>query len=231
MLLALDTGIYVLRRVWKLPCSHMSLLHTQTEGCLLKTKIQSEIEVYIPGLCGISSLAILQPTGMMKLIISISCLVEPVYVCIRPQNRPKLWWQRSSGKQVDTTTYHTQQQEILYMYATCAFCCYVIQMSFVMRKPAFCICENKDVDLLICAVTAQLISAFVFATWIVQSLFSFKPLNIFYSCTAWFVSDRVGNPKDQFSHNEAKIHCVCIPHLSLHVNTLAKQLILSHQLE
>ena len=42
-------------------------------------------------------------------------------------------------------------------------------MSLVLRKPAFCICENKD------AVTAQLISAFVFATWIVQSLFYLNP--------------------------------------------------------
>ena len=38
-----------------------------------------------------------------------------------------------------------------------------------MRKPAFCICENKDADQL--AVTAKLISAFVFATLIVQSLY------------------------------------------------------------
>ena len=34
-----------------------------------------------------------------------------------------------------------------------------------MNKPAFCICENKD------AVTAQLISVFVFAIQIVQSLY------------------------------------------------------------
>ena len=34
------------------------------------------------------------------------------------------------------------------------------------RKPAFCICENKD---------AELISAFVFATWIGQSLYFLNP--------------------------------------------------------
>ena len=71
-----------------------------------------------------------------------------------------------------------------------------------MRKLAFCICKNKDP-----AVTAQLISVFVFATWIVQSLYclypNFKPLAIFCGCTARFVSDLVGNPEDQFSHNEA----------------------------
>ena len=38
-----------------------------------------------------------------------------------------------------------------------------------MRKQAFYIYENKDADQL--CITAQLISAFVFATWIVQSLF------------------------------------------------------------
>ena len=36
-----------------------------------------------------------------------------------------------------------------------------------MRKTAFCICENKDAD--------QLISAFVFATQILQSLYSLNP--------------------------------------------------------
>ena len=35
-------------------------------------------------------------------------------------------------------------------------------MSLVMRKTAFCKCKNKDADQL--AVTAQLISSFVFAT-------------------------------------------------------------------
>ena len=45
-------------------------------------------------------------------------------------------------------------------------------VSRVMRKPAFCKCENKDADQL-CgyAVTVKLISAFVFAIRIVQSLF------------------------------------------------------------
>ena len=38
-----------------------------------------------------------------------------------------------------------------------------------MRKPAFCICENKDADQL-CG-NAQLISVFVFATYIVESLY------------------------------------------------------------
>ena len=45
----------------------------------------------------------------------------------------------------------------------------VCKMSLVMRKPDFCICKNKDAEQL--AVTAKLISAFVFAIQIVQSLY------------------------------------------------------------
>ena len=45
------------------------------------------------------------------------------------------------------------------------------------------------------AETLKLISAFVFATWIVQYLYflnkNFKPLAISSGCTAWFVSDLV----------------------------------------
>ena len=54
-------------------------------------------------------------------------------------------------------------------------------------------------------VTAKLISAFVFATGIVQYLRNLKTLTIFCRCTAWFVSDLVGNHKDRFSHNQAHI--------------------------
>ena len=69
-----------------------------------------------------------------------------------------------------------------------------------MRRPAFFICENKDAD-------QQLISAFVFATRIVQSLYflNFKSLTIISGCTARFVSDMVRIPEDRFSHNEAHI--------------------------
>ena len=45
-----------------------------------------------------------------------------------------------------------------------------------MRKPTFCICENKGADQLRSfAETAKLISTFVFATRIVQSLFFLSP--------------------------------------------------------
>ena len=39
---------------------------------------------------------------------------------------------------------------------------FYFHMSHVMRKPAFCICENKDIDQF--RGTAKLISAFVFTT-------------------------------------------------------------------
>ena len=46
-----------------------------------------------------------------------------------------------------------------------------------MGNPTICICENKDADQLRSnrEVTAKLISAFVFATRIVQSLFFLNP--------------------------------------------------------
>ena len=43
-----------------------------------------------------------------------------------------------------------------------------------MRKPTICICENKDADRS-SAVTAKLISAFIFATKIVQFLNFLNP--------------------------------------------------------
>ena len=76
-----------------------------------------------------------------------------------------------------------------------------------MRKLAFAYAKIKTQ--ISFAVTAKLISAFVFANWIVQSLYfinrNFKLLNIFCGCTAWLVSDLVGNLEDRFSHNEAHI--------------------------
>ena len=57
-----------------------------------------------------------------------------------------------------------------------------------------------------CAVTTQLISAFVFATWIVlQPLYLLNQKFQASCCTTRFVSDLVGNPKDRFSRNAAHI--------------------------
>ena len=56
-----------------------------------------------------------------------------------------------------------------------------------MRKPTICIGENKDADQL--RGNLKLISAFVFATKKVQSLFFLNLLGVFCDCTARFVSD------------------------------------------
>ena len=46
-------------------------------------------------------------------------------------------------------------------------------LSRVMRKPAFCICENKDADQLRSYCAAE--QRFIFATQIAQSLFFLNP--------------------------------------------------------
>ena len=70
---------------------------------------------------------------------------------------------------------------------------YPLKMSLVMRKPTFCICENKDADQLrgdheAVAVTAKLISAFVFTTRIVQCLFFLNPKFLASNHLLWLYS-------------------------------------------
>ena len=72
-------------------------------------------------------------------------------------------------------------------------------MSLAMRKPAFCTCKNKDADQLCGYRTADQYNP---STSLIPN---FKPLTIFYGCTARFVLDLVGNPKDRFSHDTAHI--------------------------
>ena len=70
-------------------------------------------------------------------------------------------------------------QGLCFCYLGSIIC--LVYMSRVVRKPVMCICENKDADQLRVyaktktqisfAVTAKLISVFVFATRIVQSLY------------------------------------------------------------
>ena len=80
-----------------------------------------------------------------------------------------------------------------------------IHMSLIMRKPAFCICENKDADQL----TAMLISTFVFATLLVQFLYFLNTKFQASSHLLWLYSlVCVGpgrNPEDRFSHDGAQI--------------------------
>ena len=73
-----------------------------------------------------------------------------------------------------------------------------------MGKP-FCICENKGADQLHGPVTAQhLFSLQSTAPLLPKSeISSLYP--IICCCTARFVSDLVGNPKDRFSYVVAQI--------------------------
>ena len=75
-----------------------------------------------------------------------------------------------------------------------------------MRKPAFCICENKDADQLRGNREADQRLCFSLHRYYNPSsilIRNFKPLAIFCGRTAQFVSGLVRNPKDRFSHNEA----------------------------
>ena len=90
-------------------------------------------------------------------------------------------------------------------------------MSGVMKKPTFFICENKDADQLRGnreAVTAKLISAFVFATRIVHSLYYKYPKFQASSHLLWLYSPVcVGpgrKPECWFSHDTAHIDVYCL---------------------
>ena len=82
-------------------------------------------------------------------------------------------------------------------------------MSLVMRKPAFCICENKDADQLRGNREADQRLCFRYTDSTIPLLFKseiLKPLAIFCDCLVRFVSDLVGNPEDRFSHVAAHIY-------------------------
>ena len=66
-----------------------------------------------------------------------------------------------------------------------------------MRKPGFCICENKG------AADQRLCFNYTDSTVLLLHKTETKPLTIFCGCTAQFVSDLVGNPEDRFSRGAA----------------------------
>ena len=77
-----------------------------------------------------------------------------------------------------------------------------------MRKAAFCIYAKTKTQTSF-AATAKLISAFVFATRIVQSLYFLNAK--FQGCSyllRLYSPACVGNPEDRFSHNEAQIEAM-----------------------
>ena len=77
-------------------------------------------------------------------------------------------------------------------------------MSCLMRENLyfFCMCEKKGADQLH-GIPWQRISTFDKNS--PSYIWHFKPLVIFCGCTAWYVLDLVGNPKDKFSYDRAQI--------------------------
>ena len=73
-----------------------------------------------------------------------------------------------------------------------------------MRKPAFCICENKDADQLRGNHEADQRLCFRYTDSTIPLLS--KSEAILCHCTARFVCDLVGNPEDRFSQNEAQLY-------------------------
>ena len=91
-----------------------------------------------------------------------------------------------------------------------------------MRKPFFAYAKTKTQ--ISFAVTVKLISTFVLATRIVQSLFFLNPKFQASSYLLWLYSpDCVGNPENWFSHKEAHI-CFfqCFKILELYMLTLTQ---------
>ena len=87
---------------------------------------------------------------------------------IKTQILSSKWKNASDTKRIQI---FTKRWPLNYLNRIQYTCNLHIHMSRVVRKPAFCICENKDADQL----TAKLINAFVFATKIEQSLFFLNP--------------------------------------------------------
>ena len=97
-----------------------------------------------------------------------------------------------------------------------------------MRKPAFCICENKDADQL-CG-TAQLISAFVFATYIDSTI----PLLAKSEISSLWLSSVVVQPDlcQTWSETQKTVFSQRgIYHLEMQVTILPKRILITRNTE
>ena len=82
-------------------------------------------------------------------------------------------------------------------------CCkgiHYMDVSSAMRKPDFCLCENKGANQLCCICTADQRLCFCYSDSTISLHPNFKLLATFYICTGRFVLDLVRNPEDRFSH-------------------------------
>ena len=75
------------------------------------------------------------------------------------------------------------------------------------EKTGFLHMQNQNVDQLRSNSEADQRLSFGYMDSVIPFYLNpnFKSLAIFCTCIAWFVSDLVGNPEDQFSHNEAQL--------------------------
>ena len=96
-------------------------------------------------------------------------------------------------------------------YLSLSLLLYASTVHFQANHEKTCFLCVKTEILFSCTVNMQLIRAFDFATYQVQSLYCLNmdlmnPLlavTSFLGCTAQFVSDLIGNPEDTFSHDTA----------------------------
>ena len=79
-----------------------------------------------------------------------------------------------------------------------------LQLSHVMRKPAFCMHANKGIDQF-WAADHWLCFRYLDSTIPLFPKSKISSLSIFYGCTARFVWDLVVNHKDRFSCNMAQL--------------------------
>ena len=95
-----------------------------------------------------------------------------------------------------------------------------------MRKPAFCICENKDADQLHGSreVDQRLCFRYTDSTIpLLPKSKNFKLLSIFCGCIVWFVSKLVENPEDWLSQNEAHLVLLSVWHRLLHMSLVVRK--------
>ena len=75
-----------------------------------------------------------------------------------------------------------------------------------MRKPAFCICENKDADQLCGNPVADQRLCFRYTDSTIPLLPKFQAPSHLLKLYSLVCVDQVRNPEDRFSHNEAQMH-------------------------
>ena len=90
-------------------------------------------------------------------------------------------------------------------------------MSRIVRKPAFCKCENKDADQLHGNREADQRICFRYKDSTIRLLSKSSVAVQPGLCRPW---SEVGDPDDQFSHNEA--HILLVPYRTLLVSSVGE---------